>query len=241
MISVILNVYKRPHMLERQIESILDQTILVIPTDIHVWYNQSETDQPNPKDVRIKTYRCNWNTKFFGRFTLPALCRNEYIAILDDDILPGERWFENCLNVINTEATNGILGGAGVTLLSKNTWNKVGWNGEHSEKSERVDYVGQSWFFRKQWSQYMWYEEPYSWDNGEDIMYSYLSQKYGGINTFVPPHPEGDKALWSTSSDVSMSVGRDRNASWRAAGHHTVRNAAYAHCMDNGWKTVNNL
>ena len=39
MISVILNVYKRPYSLEKQIESILNQSVKVNPENIHVWYN----------------------------------------------------------------------------------------------------------------------------------------------------------------------------------------------------------
>jgi glycosyltransferase involved in cell wall biosynthesis len=40
MISVILNVYKRPYTLEKQIESILNQSIEIKPENIHVWYNK---------------------------------------------------------------------------------------------------------------------------------------------------------------------------------------------------------
>ena len=67
MISIILNVYKRPYTLETQIKSILDQSVEIKPENIHVWYNKVDgVIQPNPKDNRIKTYRCNWNTTFFS-------------------------------------------------------------------------------------------------------------------------------------------------------------------------------
>ena len=96
-------------MLERQIEAVLDQTVHVHPKDIHVWYNESGVDNRDPKDNRINTYRCNWNTKFFGRFTIPLMCKSEYIAVFDDDNLPMSDWFKNCLETINNPETNGIL------------------------------------------------------------------------------------------------------------------------------------
>lgn len=240
MISVILNVYKRPHMLERQIEAVLNQSVPIHPTDIHVWYNESGIDQPDPEDVRINTYRCNWNTKFFGRFTIPMLCRTKYIAVFDDDNLPMENWFRSCVHTINQPESNGILGGTGVTI-NGNSQTKAGWNGDHLDDTTRVDFVGQSWFFRREWAKYMWYEDPITWDNGEDIMFSYLSQKYGNINTFVPPHPEKDKSLWSTDYKTAWDEGRDRSASWRKAGHRDVRHNIQVHCARNGWNTVHGL
>jgi len=239
-ISVILNVYKRPHMLERQIEAVLDQSVPVHPTNIHVWYNESGVVQMPPEDVRVNTYVCNWNTKFFGRFLLPLLCKTDYIAIFDDDLLPGERWFENCLDVINTEETNGILGGVGVIVGDGGEKTRVGWYSPR-EGITKVDFIGQAWFFRKEWAKYMWYEEPYSWDNAEDIMFCYQAQKYGGIDTFVPSYPQNDKSMWCTSTEVSWAVGRDRNASWRNKGHGAIRRQVIAHCKKNGWKTINNI
>lgn len=239
-------------MLDRQIDAILGQTIPVEPHNIHVWYNWAEgfSPSPAPAEQNVKTYYSSWNTKFFGRFTLPFLCRTPYIAIFDDDNIPEARWLENCLTVINTPETNGILGGVGVIM--KNTKKKslrknekplyrIGWNGWHLDHTERVDYVGQTWFFRKEWAKYMWYEEPRNWDNGEDIMFCYLAQKYGGINCFVPPHPDDNTELWSTDYNTAWREGRDENASWRLAGHREVRESIMWHCIDNGWKTVHEV
>lgn len=242
-ISVVLNVYKRPHMLERQIDAILNQSVGIDPNNIHVWYNKSDVDQQLPKDSRIKTYVCNWNTKFFGRFTVPLLIRTPYIAMFDDDNLPNENWFMSCLEVINRPETNGILGGTGVIVTRKGyiPYNKVGWNGVHVGDTRRVDLVGQTWFFRQEWVKYLWYEKPHSWDNGEDIMFSFLAQKHGNINTFVPPHPEENRSIWSTDLGTAQNVGSDQNASWRIGNHLQLRNRVVEYCIDNGWKTVLNI
>jgi len=243
MISIILNVYKRPDMLEKQINAILNQSITIEPKNIHIWYNKSDVAQYAPKNNKIKTYYANYNTKFFGRFLIPQLITTPFVAMFDDDVLPQKNWFKNCLNTIESNESNGILGGSGVILKSKSytPFEKVGWNGKHNDKIRRVDLVGHAWFFRQEWGKYLWYEKPYSWDNGEDIMFSYLAQKYGNINTFVPPHPENNKEMWSTDSKISTKVGGDKNSSWRKGSHLKLRNEICKYCINNGWKTVNNI
>jgi hypothetical protein len=242
-ISIILNVYKRPYTLEKQIDAIKNQSIKINSEDIHIWYNSSEVEQFLPDDDNINTYECSWNTKFFGRFTVPLLLKTEYIAMFDDDTIPQKDWLKNCLETIETRETNGILGGSGVVLHGKSykPFTKVGWNGLHLNQTQRVDLVGHAWFFRQEWAKYLWFEKPYSWDNGEDIMFSYLAQKYGNINTFVPPHPENNKNLWSSDFKLGFEYGNDPSASWLKGGHTEDRDKICIHCIDNGWQTVNNI
>jgi hypothetical protein len=145
-ISVILNVYKRPHMIEQQIQALKDQSIPITSENIHIWYNKSDVIQYSPKDEKINTYLCNWNTKFFGRFTLPLLVKTKYVAIFDDDTIPQKDWLKNCVETIEKPETNGILGGSGVILKTKSyiPCDKVGWNGQHLDITKRVDLVGQN-------------------------------------------------------------------------------------------------
>lgn len=239
MISVILNVYKRPYTLEKQIESLLSQSIKIKTEDIHVWYNNVDgLEQPLPKNQNIKTYKCNYNTKFFGRFTIPLLCQTPYIALLDDDIIPGKKWFENCLNTI--EKTNSILGASGVITNGKTYIpnQKVGWNGLKNEIPVEVDLVGHGWFFKQEWAKFMWLESPPSWDNGEDMFFSYVSQK-NGIKTMVPPHPLTDVELWGNNPNLDNNWGIDKNAhSLTVSNHLNLRNNIVKNLKIKGWKTI---
>jgi hypothetical protein len=242
MISVVLNVYKRPYSLEKQIESILNQSIDIKPENIHVWYNKVDgIEQPNPKNENIKTYRCNWNTTFFGRFTIPLLCRTPYIAMFDDDVIPGKDWFMNCIEHI--EKRNGILGGSGIQVRGKsyrpNT--VVGWNGVKSDQPIDVDLVGHAWFFKQETAKYMWLEEPPSWENGEDMFFSYVAQK-NGVPTYVPPHKSNNIELWSNVPGRDNNWGLDKNAHSLSHNNHiTLRNQIVSTLIDRGWKTVNNI
>ena len=242
-ISVILNVYKRPHMLEKQIEALRNQSIPIKSENIYVWYNKSDVGQYFPIDKNIRTYSCNWNTKFFGRFTVPLMIKTPFIAMFDDDLLPPKDWFKNCLETIEKPETNGILGGSGVIIKGRYyaPYDKVGWNGLHTSTTQRVDLVGHAWFYRQEWVKYLWYEKPYTWDNGEDIMFSFLAQKHGNINTFVPPHPDDNKNIWCTDYNTAFSVGSDANSSWKIGSHITLRNEICVYCLNNGWRTVNDI
>lgn len=242
MISVILNVYKRPYTLEKQIEAIKNQSIKVESKDIHIWINTPEGETIDksllPKDKDIKIYECNYNTKFFGRFTIPLMCKTPYIAMLDDDIIPGKDWFKNCVESI--EKCNGILGASGVITNGKSYIpnSKVGWNGLKSNEIVKVDLVGHGWFFKQEWSKFMWLETPPSWDNGEDMFFSYVAQK-NGIDTFVPPHPTNDKTLWGNDPTKDNRWGFDKNAhSLSVSNHLTLRNKIVGDLIKRGWKTI---
>jgi hypothetical protein len=222
MISVILNVYKRPYSLEKQIESILNQSVKVNPENIHVWYNTPEdgTEHLLPKNKKIKTYKCNYNTKFFGRFTLPLLCKTPYVAMFDDDIICGKDWFKNCLETIEVE--DAILGGSGVLLQGKQYQpnSKVGWNGNRNGSPIEVDLVGHAWFFKQEHSKFMWEEQPPSWDNGEDMFFS---------------------EVWSNVPDRDDNMGNDAAASWlHNSNHMSLRNNIVSTLVGKGWNTVKN-
>jgi hypothetical protein len=242
MISVILNVYRRPHSLEKQIEAIKSQTIKVDPSNIHVWYNDPVDNsilQTYPKDEGIKTYKCNYNTKFFGRFLLPHICHTPYIAMFDDDIIPGNMWLENCVDTMKTH--EGILGGSGVILNSEKAYapnRKVGWNGIKNTAPTEVDLVGHAWFFKQEHAKFMWQETPPSFDNGEDIHFSYVAQK-NGVKTFVPPTPQHGEPLWCNSSKKDGNMGNDKAASWRHnPNHFAERNEIVRKLVAKGWKTL---
>jgi hypothetical protein len=231
-------------MLEKQIEAIRNQSIPVKSEDIHVWYNKSHVVQHHPKDKNVKTYVCNWNTKFFGRFTVPLLVNTPYVALFDDDILPQKDWLKNCIETIENPESNGILGGIGIVLQGRgyDPHDRIGWNGTHSDKVEQVDLVGHAWFFRQEWAKYMWYEKPHTFENGEDITFAFLAQKYGGINSFIPPHPENNPELWCSDLEIGNEVGSDENSSWRNIDNfHGVRDEICRLYINDGWKTVNNI
>ena len=240
-ITVILNSYRRPYNLEMQIEAIRKQSIE--PVQIWLWVNKHEDNSQfdhSKLDVdRVFDNDHNW--KFYGRFAAALLADTEYVAIFDDDTVPGEKWFENCLK--NMETNEGIQGSAGIILKNNQYYmdhDRCGWPTQNTT-SQRVDLVGHAWFFKRDWLQYLWREKPFTWDNGEDIQFSYLAQKYGAINTYCPPHPPQDLSLHGSTRGNELGIDSKATSTNQAISHQQFfheRDLCVQNAINNGWKTV---
>lgn len=232
-ITAIIGAYNRSEYLPEQIASIQNQTIP--PKEIMVWYNLGETPQLTVPVESAKVAYCNTNFGFFGRFAYALLAKTEYVAIFDDDTVPGEKWFENCLNTMKTH--EGIMGTAGIFLNTTEyrIHRKIGWASPNQE-IEEVDFVGHGWFFKREWLKYFWMENPPTWENAEDLHFSYTAQKYGNVKTFVPIHPHDDIEQWG--SIAGLRLGNDKYASYRKNNHLDLRNFAISESIKNGWKPI---
>lgn len=234
-ITAIISAYNRTDYLLDQIKSIKNQTIP--PKEIMVWYNYGEVPQLTLPQDEIKVAYCNTNFGFFGRFAFALLAKTEYVSIFDDDTVPGSQWFENCLDTM--ESNEGILGTAGIILNEANYRNhrKIGWVSPN-QKTVEVDFVGHCWFFKKEWLKYFWMEDPPTWENAEDLHFSYSCQKYGNIKTYVPPHTHEYDNKESWGSIKGMELGNDKHASYRKNKHLDLRNYAVNESIKRGWKPL---
>ena len=89
----------------------------------------------------------------------------------------------------------------------------------------QVDMAGQSWFMKKSTLKYIAYEEPYSWENGEDLHFSYMLKKYTNIPIKVASHKQDEPQNWS--NDPAMGYrGRDEVATWKQSNHKPIRDKA---------------
>lgn len=239
-ITVLLNSYRRPYNLKLQIEAIKKQTVK--PHQIWLWVNAHEDNEDfDYSELGIdRIFNNDYNWKFYGRFAAALLADTEYVAIFDDDTVPGEKWFTNCLNTMNE--TPGILGSAGVILNNKFyvDHERCGWPTQNEETTE-VDLVGHAWFFKREWLQYLWKEKPPTWDNAEDIQFSYAAQKYGNIKTYCPPHPRGDASLHGSTMGNELGIDAKATSTNQAVSHQqffTERDCCLQSALKNGWKTV---
>ncbi len=85
----------------------------------------------------------------------------------------------------------------------------------------------------------MWYEDPLTWDNGEDMQLSYLAQKHGNVKTYVPPHPKEDTSIWCNNPETATAYANDDNANGVHVANHFPLRQGIAHTyIKHGWKTV---
>jgi|GEM_PF-1207830 len=239
-VTAILNCYKRPQLLKEQIQALRNQSNP--PDEIWVWANDDGLEDKRSRASRLRTcgadrvFNNDHNWKFYGRFAAALLVDTEYVAIFDDDTIPAKDWLSNCLETMAVK--EGILGGVGCILPGDSYYGheRVGWSAPNKEIVE-VDLVGHAWFFKREWLQYLWREKPQTWDNGEDIQFSYLAQKYGNIKTYVPPHDKPEKF----SSTKGMEYGIDDVATSNTRNHEVFykeRNDCVKNAVKNGWKIV---
>lgn len=216
-ITVVLNVFKRPHVIEEQINAVRNQS--VPPSQIIIWHNHIEGYEiPDSikNDKSIIIIDSNRNLGVWPRFAAGLLANTEYVCVFDDDTIPGRKWFENCINTMNQ--VNGLLGTIG--LIFKPDFNlysdheeRIGWHGPNS-KTTRVDIVGHSWFFRRSWIPELFKIVPdynFLFTTGEDMGFSWALQQIG-INTYVPPHPEDDIEMFGSIPDIALKYGTENVA-----------------------------
>lgn len=243
-ITTILNLYKRPEYLKEQVEAIRAQNIP--STEIWLWVNEPHDSGMAAQEMHDfldelefdRIIMSNYNHKYHGRFAWALLAETDYVAIFDDDTIPGPNWFGNCLE--SYEKKPGLYGGVGIELQGPTYAHgrRHGWPSNNDEIKE-VDLVGHAWFFPQEYAKYMWIQKPPTFENGEDIHFSYCLQKYGGIKTYVPPHPVNYPSM--TSSQKAWEYGADNKASSNGSLNKSImdfyaeRDQQIANYLTSGW------
>lgn len=235
-ITVILNGYKRPQFLNEQVQSISNQTIK--PKEIMLWQNNSEGFDKEITN-KITTVSANKNLGVWARFSLALNAKTEYICVFDDDTIPGEMWFENCIETMKTH--EGLLGTIGLIYDTKSSYRpntRFGWADINNPETIKVDIVGHAWFFKREWLSTYWRELPpiNLTTVGEDMHFSYTIQKYLGLNTYVPPHPENDKRFWG--SIKGWEYGTEQNALSFNNDNIKLMDEYHKHLINNGFKLI---
>jgi hypothetical protein len=236
-IGVILTAWNRPQYLEEQVAAVLSQS--VVPTEVVLWYNQPSKRLGIVQRKQLLKFKnadkvrkivCDHNFGIMPRFTFAACMESEYVCIFDDDTIPGERWFENCLSYVDQAPA--IMGTIGLryTAVTDDDVDvekpRMGWEGMNPDLAF-VDLVGHSWFFRREWTKHFWAEEPVLRSFGEDIHFCAMLQR-NGIRTACPPHPENDRSLWGSlhpergRDNVAISCSADRSKEFQTVVAHEI-------------------
>lgn len=253
MISVVLNGYRRPDNLNEQIGALMGGT--VVPDEILFWYNSPGEGYEVNYDIgtQYPGVYANYNFGVWSRFAFALNAKNPYVCVFDDDTIPGRRWLENCMETMRVK--EGLLGTVGLLYLNPRPPDqssyyehmlRFGWpmEGNNSEIVQ-VDLVGHSWFFKKEWLSYMFRElpDPKYTTCGEDMHFSYMLQKYAGINTYVPPHPVDNQELWgsikgATYGGDSVSLWESNQANEQGVPFKVSMDNFFREQRQRGWKLV---
>lgn len=244
MIGVMLTVYKRPHLLARQLDAIKAQTAEV--SELCCFWNEGGSG-PAFDDARrilkreqIAVLEARPQVGVWMRFWASQMFDSPWICVLDDDTVPGRNWLSNCLETARTH--EGLLGTIGVIVNpsprdDEPRWlHKVGWCSQN-ESVEEVDLVGHSWVFKREWLREFCAETRLGGMTcGEDHHFSFALQKRLGLGTYVPPHPAGDKSLWGSLE--GMALGSDSVALWKQPNEELLKREMHRQYMAAGWRPM---
>lgn len=249
-VTAILNGYKRPDNLKRQLEAIKNQTV---ESDVMLWYNNPGDDTSINYDIssEVPAAYCNHNFGVWARFYFALNAKTEYVCVFDDDTIPGNRWFESCIH--HTEnGYEGLMGTIGLLYQGSaqsyyEPYASIGWKQwpDGVNYPIKVDFVGHAWFFKRSWLSIMFSElpDPSYTTCGEDMHFSYMLQKFG-IPTYVPPHPTHDMSIWGSIDGARL--GADAASLWESNAtdennrpFKSVMNQFFIEQRKKGWKLIN--
>ncbi len=250
-LTVIINGWARPTALSLVWEAIQYQTRRPRET----WIIQSD---PGDKAEVPRAFLANarrFDTRVIDsdldhgcwfRFCLAALqCRTRYVALYDDDTVPGRRALESALADI--ARTPGVYGAYGMTLLrvdgGPRYWQRAlsGWPAP-TEHPVAVDLSGQMWLLETRWLKEMLKHLPDrlldsprpARECGEEMCVSFAAQRLG-LRTFAFAQGTGrnerlaslDPELGFTPQAMSLSGGLDHVDDY------------LRHFVERGWQLLN--
>jgi hypothetical protein len=232
-ITVFVTSWMRPGLLRPQVIALAGQSRR--PLSIVAWVNAPTHVQPGASMLdeqvlaTVVQVRSTINWGPWPRFFLAAEARTEYVAILDDDVVPGPGWLEAAIAAVDegdaVAVTGSVFEDSGAETV-------VGAVPAPEAVKTPVDAGRQGWVMKREWLEHVLAFErrgtpAYGW--GIHVAAALQSK---GIRTVVLPYTEGDSTTWGTTV-VEADDGL-RNAADAA----DTRVAVFKAYRELGWKIL---
>lgn len=219
-LTVIINGWARPEYLPLVWEAVQYQTRRPRQT----WIVQNDPGERAPVPRAFLAAAAAYDTSVIDaglnlgcwfRFLLAALyCRTRYVAVFDDDTLPGREALATALEALAQRP--GIYGGRGITFVNEGgpprfwSYEVAGWPVGTPEATQ-VDFVGHAWVMETAWLRQVMPLLPRRLldsqapgrECGEDMFLSFAAQRFG-LPTFVWPHGADCNPRWSSVQAYEM-------------------------------------
>lgn len=244
-VSVVLTSHKRPEMLRVQLDALEQQSLK--PKEILLFQDGVTDGLPVriPDEIlkRFDKYEISpENVGVWGRFEFAErTASSPFICVFDDDTVPGNRWLENChAEMMKREALYGAVG-----IMAQDTksyprggYYRIGWPRDgHLPIAQEVDFVGHSWFFRKEWLKDLLSAPEFVRTMkraAEDMSFSRQLQKRG-IPTIVPPHPDNEPELYGSTQKIAYRIGNNEYGISASQENLERMNQAFKILLEDGW------
>ena len=181
---------------------------------VHQWSQPSAWGNIS---VGIKHVVSKVETGYYGRFASPLFVRSSSAArfiLLDDDIIFGDRYFENMLRVVD----DGFLATRNGRFLD-DSYREFDWRGfwrqgdvDTFDEDDVYDFGGHIWAGRISWLRVAWQNPPPLMYNAEDFWISAVLKRELGIDTKRPRCPSPKKGGDMELCACSMMTANDHVA-----------------------------
>lgn len=242
-VSVVLNLYKRPYALPLQLEAIKSQSLK--PKEILLYQDGVFEGIEIPKECKEhfdKIEISQVNKGVWERFRFAKKAKSPFVCVFDDDMIPSRDYLANCFYQMKQQ--EGLYGAIGIVLQKPQNYPnsgfiRLGWASPNELRVE-VDFVGHSWFFKKEWLDDLFTGTQSLQDfkiAGEDMGFSLVLQRKG-IKTFVPPQPYKKPHLWGNNLQYAKKYGDDSIALFNANESKIKYNNAMKETINLGFKPL---
>ena len=209
-LTLLLTVYRRNNLSE-QLKAVAAQSVR--PARVVIFQNGSHQALPAEEITRAgaEVVRNSTNTKFFGRFAFLLTARTHFVAVMDDDVLPGPKCIESF--IAQAVSLDGIIGGNGRIALSNPCKQQLLKPPDVGIRALpiQVDFVGHLWLFKQSLLHDMFSIKPHTLDTGEDMHLSFSSRLISGVGSYA-----GAQLNQEQLSDTALnSLAKDGYASYR--------------------------
>lgn len=233
-IGVVLQTWKR-NTLVKQLSALHDQSL---GYDQLVVVGNESWSVPGvvAVDKRDSAITCSKNWGVWPRFQVAQWLGTDWIAMFDDDTLPGSRWLEACLRTAeefgeNVYGVNGIAYPCGAMSHRAYFGHTV-----PVDMLIECDIVGQAWFFPRKLAERInlapdWQKYP---SCGEDYWLSVMAQQAGKKTYCMPWTTWAPEFCGATAGD---QTGGDEHALWKREGEEERRNERHEAYRAMGWRT----
>jgi hypothetical protein len=250
-VTVIITVWKRNY-LQEQLEALLDQTTL--PGQIWILQNENHFDvRPLIKGYlerfpSIFVMQSEVNLKCFWRYSMTWHVKDEFVWVLDDDVIPGRKWLEVCCE--KCRSLNAVIGCSGRIVPKDDYMPERARSGEilkyfigdgdesreinYCPEDTVVDYACNSYFFRTEWIKEFWTFLPFSFIHGDDMHLSVSLKLRRNVGTVIPAQLNAE-----STGNLKKRYGSDQYSSWLKAPFYPVREGVLQNMISTcGWKPI---
>jgi hypothetical protein len=235
--AAVITLWKREDYLEEQIEALQSQTkkvstILLIQNENHFEVSSDLIERYNLKIIKSTV------NSLYTRWIIGYLLSEKYIYVLDDDVIPGNRWVEIAINAL--EKYNALIGPSGrrAAIGQIPAWNSVE---TFDGKDQLCDWVCNSYFFKREWINLITSADRYkdTQKTYDDIQLATTLKIFGGVNCVVPGQSKEDLSI---NGHTKRAYGHDENALWKRSGseHMNARGDLINGLNNSGFKWVSN-